>query len=433
MTADTPYRWLSVVASHDPDRPCLVDTAGAHSYGDVLDRVTSRAEDLQTQADHELNDGEIRTIEVALNIDSIIEILAVQHLGAVPFPHTGPAPRIGSERAPGAAICIATSGSSGASKVVPLSFANLEAAVDASRRRLGNGNEDRWLACLPLDHVGGLSVIWRTLQAGGSALVAPFDASGTVIDRFEPTIASMVPTMVRRLLDRNQDALKSIGSILVGGAGLDASLMERCRALGVSVMPTYGLTEAGSQVATATDMPPRSAAGYVGRPLDGMDVEIVNSDGETVELGDTGVISVAGPAVFEGYLGEETRQGRFVTSDLGWFDRAGNLYVEGRIDDVIVSGGENVSLVRVAETIGALDGVRDVCVVGLADSEWGMVCAAMVVSNLPLDSLDTMTKADLRRHERPKRWLRGEGIPLLTNGKHDRGAVRAAFEEEPWI
>lgn len=433
MTADTPYRWLSVVASHDPDRPCLVDIAGVHSYGDVLTRVITRADELRARADHALADGEISTIEVTLSIDSIIEILAVQHRGAVPFPHSGPSPTIGSQRAPGAAICVGTSGSSGASKIVPLSFVNLEASVDASRRRLRNGRNDRWLACLPLDHIGGLSVIWRTLEAGGSALVAPFDASGDVIDRLEPTIASMVPTMLQRLFDRNQNALRSIGSILVGGAGLDASLMERCREFGVSIMPTYGLTEASSQVATATDMPRRGATGFVGQPLDGMDVEIINLDGETVETGDTGVISVAGPAVFDGYLGEETRLGRFVTSDLGWLDPDGNLYVEGRIDDVIVSGGENVSLVRVAETIGGFDAVRDVCVVGLADAEWGMVCAAMVVSSLPLDALDTMAKAELRRHERPKRWLSAEEIPLLANGKHDLAAVRAAFEEEPWI
>ena len=371
-------------------------------------------------------------VEVAIDVDSVIEILAIQKAGGVPFPYIERVPKIPTLSAPDVAVCVETSGSSGTRKIVPLTFENLRASVDASRRRLGTGEDDRWLVCLPLDHVGGLSIIWRTLDAGGTAIVVPFDPGGADIERLEPTIASMVPTMVHRLMGNNPGALASIGAVLVGGAALGLPLRERCVGAGVQLVPTYGLTEAGSQVATAARGMSKTSEGWVGTALDTMEVLIVGFDHEPVRSGHTGLIAIEGPAVFNGYLGEEHRQRRFVTSDLGRLDTEGSLYVEGRIDDVILSGGENVSLGRVAEFIKGLDGVDDVCVVGVEDAEWGTVGAVMVVCDGGLESIEAMVERNLRGFERPKRWLQRETIPRLTNGKHDLVAVRAAFEEESW-
>jgi O-succinylbenzoic acid--CoA ligase len=425
MTAETPYQWLSRVAQADPDRVCLVEDTHLVSYGEVHGRVVTRADEVRAQ----VGDWEIIPIDVGLDVSSVIEILAIQHAGGVPFPFSGSPQDLPAPTAPGIAVCLGTSGSSGPPKVVPLSFANVAASVVASRARLGNGPQDRWLLCLPLDHVGGLSIIWRSLEAGGSAAVASFDASGMTIERHRPSIASMVPTMVQRLIDTNTGALVSIRSVLVGGAALDASLWQRCIEADAHLVPTYGLTEAGSQVATAL---PEKTDMRAGIPVDGMDVTIVGRDGELVTDGDTGLISIAGPAVFDGYLGEGPRVGPFVTRDLGRLDVEGRLHVEGRIDDVIISGGENVSLGHVAATIMGYGDVRDVCVVGIDHVEWGTVGCAMVVSDGRLESLDTMVRSDLRRHERPKMWLLTDVIPTLANGKHDLAAVRAAFEEEPW-
>jgi O-succinylbenzoic acid--CoA ligase len=334
--------------------------------------------------------------------------------------------------APGVAVCIETSGSSGERKIVPLTYGNVRASVHASRNRLGNDSRDRWLVCLPLNHVGGLTIVWRTFEAGGTALVVPFDASGATIERLGPTIASMVPTMVQRLLDNNPDALASIALVLVGGAALGRSVRDRCIRAGIHLVPTYGLTEAGSQVATAVQDESGVSIGRVGKPLDGMEVAIVGPDHEPVETDRSGLISIDGPAVFNGYLGEESRRGWFTTSDIGRLDAEGNLHVEGRADDVIVSGGENVSLGRVARTIGGIDGIDDVCVVGVDGGEWGTVGGAMVVSRRALELFDTMVDEALEAHERPKRWLVRDTIPRLANGKHDIAAVREAFEEETW-
>jgi len=164
-----------------------------------------------------------------------------------------------------------------------------------------------------------------------------------------------------------------------------------------------------------------------------MDVLIVGPDHEPVHVGQSGLISIEGRAMFGGYLGGEFRHGRFITNDIGRFDREGDLHVEGRIDDVIVSGGENVSLGWVAGVLLAFGGIDDACVVGVEDAEWGTIGCVMVVSDVELELLATMVEDALKPHERPKRWLvRGE-IPKLANGKHDLATVREAFEEEPWI
>jgi O-succinylbenzoic acid--CoA ligase len=425
MTPDTPYRWLSRVARVDPDRVCLVDDAQTMSYRDVLGRVDARAAEMRSR----LTEWQIIPVEVSLDVESVIEILATGHAGGVPFPCTELSTELPTSTAPGVAVCVRTSGSSGPPKVVPLSYTNISASVAASRSRLNNGQEDLWLICLPLDHVGGLSIVWRTLEAGGSALIAPFDTAGEAVDRHRPTIASMVPTMVGRLVDTNPAALASIGIVLVGGASLGDELWQRCLDAGVQLVATYGSTEAGSQIATArpTDVPVRAAA-----PLNGFDVVIVGRDGEPASEGETGIISVDGPAVFDGYLGELPRLGPFHTSDLGRFDAEGRLHVEGRVDDVIVSGGENVSLGRVAAAINRLDEVRDVCVVAMADEDWGEIGCAMVVTEAGLDAVSAKVRHDLKPHERPKRWLRRDSIPEMANGKHDLAAVRQAFEEDSW-
>jgi O-succinylbenzoic acid--CoA ligase len=428
MTVDTPYHWLSVVAADHPHRPCLVDDAGAVTYREVLDSVDSRADVVRQR----LESWDIVPIPARIDIGSIIEILAVQRAGGVPFPYIGHPPTLPVPVAPGAAVCVQTSGSSGVRRIVPLTFANVQASVRASQARLGTTSDDRWLLCLPLNHVGGLSIVWRMLEVGGTVIVAPFDASGATIEQFRPTVASMVPTMVQRLVENNAGALASIALVLVGGATLGQSLWDRCLASGVHLVPTYGLTEAGSQVATVTRGDNDLLTGYVGKPLDAVDVAIVGNDGATLQRGEWGLISIAGAAVFAGYLGEAPREDPFVTNDLGWLDANGSLHVEGRVDDVIVSGGENVSLGRVASVISGISGICDVCVVGVEDRGWGTVGGAMVVSDRGLETLDTMVEEVLQPHERPKRWLVRDTIPRLANGKHDLVAVRQFFEEEIW-
>jgi O-succinylbenzoic acid--CoA ligase len=278
--------------------------------------------------------------------------------------------------------------------------------------------------------VGGLSVLWRTFEIGGSLILAPFDdALPALMQRAKPTIASLVPTMVYRLLDSDASLLSYMRLVLVGGAAVSATLLEDATQHGVRLAPTYGMTETTSQIATAaigsddeeTSWPPR------GLVLDGFTVSIVSDTGQEVATGTSGRILVDGPAVSPGYLGRPDRNGPFETNDVGWMDPLGRLIVVGRSDEVIVSGGENVSLPNVAAVIGGFDGVIQAVAVGLPDDEWGTVVGVMVEGSADESALSIAATSELASHERPKRWVVVDTIPTLETGKPDRGAVRRAM------
>ncbi|MGI9641377.1 MAG: class I adenylate-forming enzyme family protein, partial [Acidimicrobiia bacterium] len=322
---------------------------------------------------------------------------------------------IDGQRADGAVVCLATSGTAGAARLVPLTMANLTASAEASRARLGTGADDRWLACLPLTHIGGLSVLLRSFEAGGAAVVGPFgDSTPTLIERMRPSVASFVPTMVHRLVEADPDAIASIDLVLVGGASLSTSLFERARTVGVNLVPTYGMTETSSQVATPSP----------GQPLDGFTVSIASP-----QTGGPGRIIVDGPAVFSGYLGEDARTGPFITNDIGVMAPDGSLTVLGRADDVVITGGENVSLSSVQDVLTGIAGIHDVVVVGVGDDEWGTAVCALVVAP-SLERAQQGAEEVLASHEVPKRWATTDRIPLLPNGKVDSEAVRSHFEAQ---
>jgi O-succinylbenzoic acid--CoA ligase len=283
-------------------------------------------------------------------------------------------------------LVLFTSGTTGRLRAARLTAANLAASARASARVLGAAIGDRWLACLPLYHVGGLSILVRSVLWGAAVELHPrFDAE-RVAEALEAraTHASLVPTMLRRVLEREATGSAGSKGILLGGAAAPPALVARAWERGLPVLPTYGLTEAASQVATAeAGRPP--VAGSVGRPLPGTRVRIVARGGEPVEVGDEGEIQVRGPTVFAGYLRdpEATRaamDGPWLrTGDVGALDRHGRLRVLDRRSDLIVSGGENVAPAEVEAVLLDHPEVEEAGVAGRPDDDLGQVAVAFVV------------------------------------------------------
>lgn len=259
-----------------------------------------------------------------------------------------------------------TSGSGGVARLCRLSRRAFRASAGASAERLGWQPTDSWLLCLPFAHIGGLSVLTRCLDRratvhttrsspGGSAT----EALSAALSKHKPSLVSLVPTQLVRLLDLpGFDLPNSVRLILVGGAELPRAIFARARRRGWPIVPSYGLTEACSQVATAQlgDNDPSP-----GRPLAGVEVRIR-----------AGQIEVRGEVMFSGYLGEPewSPETWFQTGDLGELDESGRLHVLGRVSDRIVTGGENVDPVEVEGVFaGSLD--RRICVAGRAHTEWG--------------------------------------------------------------
>jgi O-succinylbenzoic acid--CoA ligase len=336
-----------------------------------------------------------------------------------------------------------TSGTTGRPKGAVLSRAAFEASARASEKNLGWRDDDRWVLCLPVCHVGGLSVITRCLMARRAVvLLTRFDA-GAVLDAVvahRGTILSVVPTMLRALLDADRDgALSRLRVLLSGGALTPRSLLERCARARVRVLTTYGLTEACSQV--TTQRPREGEDAFVvhddaGVALDGTRVEVVDDLGEVVPAGVVGRIRVKGPQLMNGYWRHAPLGDAWLdTGDLGSLDAQGNLRLSARRTDLIVTGGENVYPAEVEQVIDALAGVRASLVFGLADETWGQLVAAAIVreegaagdEDAWLSALHDELTRRLASHKRPRRVCVVEELPLRSNGKVDRAGAVARF------
>ncbi|MFC5136146.1 MULTISPECIES: o-succinylbenzoate--CoA ligase [Haloferacaceae] len=320
-------------------------------------------------------------------------------------------------------LCILfTSGTTGVPKPVPLTAGNVYSSAVASAFRLGVDPDDRWLVSLALHHMGGLAPVYRSVLYGTTLVLREgFDPGGTAddIDRYDVTGVSLVPTMLERMLDRRGTLADTLRVVLLGGAPAPEELIERCRDYSIPVYPTYGMTEAASQVATATPKATRDRPDTVGRPIFGTDVVVVDEEGDPVDAGQTGEIVVDGPTITPGYLGPDATGSEFGpyglhTGDVGTLDEDGYLYVFNRLDDRIVTGGENVEPGEVSDVLAGHPAVDDVAVVGLADDEWGERVAALVAVGDRTDAMRSPTEDDVDSVD--------DGDEIETDGVETGGA-----------
>lgn len=427
--------WVAAAASRNPQAPALLVEPGL-----VVDYATldQRIEAEIATAEPPLERGTRWGIVPTADLDGIARLWACWRAGAVPIVLPGRWSAALRTAVPGWEMVdrhaaddgdhtwVPTSGTTGEPKPVRLTVANVSAAVAVSERRLGNDAGDRWLLTLPLHHVGGLSVLWRSAAAGGAVMLqTPFDAEATaaMLDAGEVTVASLVPTMLTRVLDIHPGPYRRVRAVLVGGAPASPELLERALDAGLPVLATYGSTETCSQIATVAPGEQGEAMGTVGRPLDGLTVAIDALPGET------GEILVSGDAVSPGYGMENPRTGPLHTGDLGRFDAAGRLVVVGRAGTVIRTGGEDVVPERVEEMLVDGRSVVAAVVVGIPDAEWGEVVTAVVVPGDGHDRAadEARLRLALAPHEIPRRWVVVDALPLLENGKIDRAAVGAGL------
>ena len=337
---------------------------------------------------------------------------------------------------------IFTSGTTGHPKGAMLTFGNHLWSATASAFKLGTEPADRWLLCMPLYHVGGIAIVFRCCLYGTTVVLQQGFDPGAVahaLDTQGVTLVSLVPTMLHRLLELHPDSLTAskLRCILLGGAATSPSLLEQCLALGLPVAPTYGLTEAASQVATAAPAETASGPGSVGQPLMFSTVQIVDDEGQPLPPEEIGEIVVCGPTVMEGYYNQPEatqktlRQGQLHTGDMGYLDAEGSLWVVQRRADLIVSGGENVYPVEVERVLVQYPGVADACVVGLDDAEWGQqVAAAVVINNgaiITEKALSNFCRERLAGYKQPRLIRFIDALPRIASGKVQRDKVKEFF------
>ena len=325
---------------------------------------------------------------------------------------------VGAQRMDGAAadpeivLIVATSGTGGAPKFVQFDRRTIDAAVAASASALGASDGDRWLCCLPLAHVGGLLVLLRGVLLGAPVTIHPrFDAAAVEAQRGS-AFTSLVPTMLRRLVDAGA-RLSAFRAILVGGARLSPDLRASAERAGASVVETYGLTETCGGVV------------YDGAPLPGTEMRIDHRGG----------IELRGPTLMRGYRFDPrataaalTQDGWLRTGDAGEIDGEGRLHVVGRFDELINTGGEKVWPDEVEAVLREHPAVRDVAAGGRPDPEWGQRVAVWVVPADPsdppsLDELRAFVARTLPRHAAPRELTLAERLPRTASGKLRRAAL----------
>jgi O-succinylbenzoic acid--CoA ligase len=320
------------------------------------------------------------------------------------------------------ALVVETSGSTGTGKRVALSSDALLAGAAAADAALGGPGA--WVLALPTHYIAGLNVLTRSIAAGTTpSVVAPghFAASAfaDAVERLDTGPAaprrytSLVPVQLARVLDdpRGTDALRRFDAVLVGGQATPVALRDRARAAGVRIVTTYGASETSGGCV------------YDGTPFGTVRTDLV--DGELL---------LAGPMLAEGYLDDDERTARtfaerdghrwYRTGDAATLEDDGRVRVLGRLDDVVVSGGEKVALGQVERIVRELPGQEGAVVTRRPSGEWGEVPVVVTDRPLDLDLVRDRVGAVLGRAARPADVLVVDRLPVLASGKPDRRAVR---------
>ncbi len=436
--------WLLQRSQSAPDRTALVADGAEPTYAELEAEATWVARRLAAQG---VRRGSIAALTMHPRREQVVLAHALMKLGATLLPLS---PRLSAAEREGIVaaeepavdlddpgeltqteadlpllgehdmdeVCarMMTSGSSGTPKPVGLTYGNFLWSAVGSGFNIGVDPADRWLCCLPLSHVSGLSIVMRSVIYGTTAVLHDgfdVDRAAAALEGEGITTVSLVATMLTRLLEAGAD-LSGPRAILVGGGPVPEEPLEEAIAKGATVVQTYGLTETCSQVTTLAPADARRKLGSAGRPL--LTTHLRIRDGE---------ILVQGPTVAPASLDAD---GWLHTGDLGQIDEEGFLYVKDRIDDLIVTGGENVVPAEVEEVLLRHPEVADAAVIGREDPEWQQAVTAVVV----LENGSAVTPDDLRRHcsdslapfKVPKRVELAAALPRTPSGKLMRRALR---------
>lgn len=345
------------------------------------------------------------------------------------------------------AVLLATSGTTGTPKAAVLRHRNLSAYVLSTVEFLSAADDDCALVSVPPYHIAGISALLTSVYAGRRvALLDSFDAR-TWVDlarREHVTHAMVVPTMLGRILDEldGTGELPDLRMLSYGGGPMPREVIERAlgRLPGTGFVNAYGLTETSStialldprdhRIAFGSSMPEvRARLGSVGRPLPSVEISIRDQAGAPLPAGESGEVWVRGEQVAGEYLGGASGpDGWFRTRDSGHLDADGYLYVHGRLDDVIVRGGENISPSEIEKALESHSAVAAAAVVGLPDREWGERVEAAVVrrpgSSVTETQLREYIRGQLRSAMTPARIHFRLALPFNDTGKLLRRVVR---------
>ncbi|MCC4400334.1 o-succinylbenzoate--CoA ligase [Limosilactobacillus reuteri] len=328
-----------------------------------------------------------------------------------------------------------TSGTTGKPKGVLQTFGNHFYSAVSSALNLGLSSADKWLCVAPIFHISGFSIIMRGLIYGMTVrLVEKFRAEEIerILANETVTIMSVVPFMLKKLIQQQNKTNTHYNSafrcMLLGGGTIDRETLEICLQRSIPVVQCYGMTETCSQIVALRSADALLKLGSVGQPLFSTQLKL-SKDGE---------ILLKTPALTPGYLNLPDKlpskmiEGWYRTGDIGHLDKEGYLYIDGRADEMLISGGENIFPQEVEQVYQRYPQINEVAVVGQNDSVWGQVPVAFVVSDRRLSPTKLMNYGyeHLARYKVPQHYIFVSELPKNASGKIRRFILREKLNNE---
>ena len=354
------------------------------------------------------------------------------------------------------AVLLFTSGTTGEPKTAVLRHRHLASYVLNTVEFVGAAEEEAQLVSVPAYHIAGVASVLSSVFAGRRVVYLPAFNPADWVDlarREQVTQAMVVPTMLDRILGVTEGdgaGLPSLRHLSYGGGRAPAQLVERAMRLlpGVDLVNAYGLTETSSTIAALTpqdhrecfvsgDPSARRRLGSVGRPLPSVELQIRDTDGKVLSPGERGEIYVRGEQVAGEYATGSLLddEGWFATKDAGWLDEEGFLFLDGRLDDVIVRGAENLSPGEIEEVLVQHPAVAEAAVVGVPDPQWGEAVAAAVVfhsgASASVEDLKDWVRSRLRSTKTPDLIQVRDEMPYNETGKLLRRVIREDLSQLP--
>lgn len=330
-----------------------------------------------------------------------------------------------------------TGGTTGVPKVVPITSTQLEWNCITEVAAWGLGRTTVSPVLLPQYHTGGWTLLMLpTLYVGGTVVLQrEFDpgAALEMVETYGATqlfgVAAIFDAMASPPAFADTD-FSTVDWVMSGGGPTPEAVMAPYRERGIDFVTGYGLTEGGPNNLYFDPARPDRKPGSVGRPFPDCDARIVDENGAPVDPGTVGELEVAGPVTARGYL--ETQDGTFdgdwvSTGDLAWRDADGDYFITGRVDNMFVSGGENVHPEVIEDTLTDHPDIEDAGVIGVPDDTWGTVPKAIVVGSVDTQSLHTYARTNLADYEQPRDYVVVDRLPRSGPGKLDRDALRDEY------
>lgn len=341
-----------------------------------------------------------------------------------------------------------TSGSTGSPKIVPVNRRQVLFAASASSKNFKPSSNKYWLLCLPLNHVGGINVIYRSILYHSAVYLIPTFEVEKIRELLHQEksfeVASMVPTMLITLMEDSFFRVHfDFKAILLGGGPISMDLINQSLTRGFPIVCSYGMTETCAQIAANSMLQPSGMyipKKSVGSIFEPNQIEIRNDNDKRLPYNESGHIWLKGPQVFDGYLDESINEdffdddGWFYTGDSGHLNRKGQLFIENRRTDLIVTGGENVNPIEIEEILNSFENVKESAVVGIPDKKWGQKVTAFLVlheenGGLNKEEVEGKLRQSLRGFKIPKEFVIVDELPKTETYKIRRSDLIQVYQE----